>query len=46
MLAQSHRLTVYEARYLHLALRKNLPLATYDKQLIAVAPKAGVDLVN
>ena len=45
-LAQSHRLTVYDARYLHLALRKNLPLATYDKQLIAVANNAGVDLVS
>lgn len=46
VLAQAHRLTVYDARYLHLALLKNLPLATYDKQLIAVATEAGVDLVN
>lgn len=45
-LAQSHRLTVYDAGYLHLALRKNLPLATCDKQLIAAATKVGVNLVK
>ena len=30
-LARKHKLTVYDAAYLALALRENLPLATLDK---------------
>ena len=36
-LAQAHGLSVYDASYLHLALREQVPLATYDRQLIAAA---------
>ena len=32
-LAQRHHLTVYDAAYLELALRRSLPLATLDKDL-------------
>jgi predicted nucleic acid-binding protein len=32
-LAGRHRLTVYDAAYLELALRRNLPLATLDQEL-------------
>jgi predicted nucleic acid-binding protein len=32
-LAQMHRLTVYDAAYLALAIRQDLPLATYDVAL-------------
>ena len=45
-LGQSEGLTAYDARYLHLAMQENLPLATRDKQLLAAASKAGVKLVN
>jgi predicted nucleic acid-binding protein len=45
-LAKAHKLTLYDARYLHLALKVNVPLATYDKQLIAAAIKAGVKLID
>ena len=45
-LAQEHGLTVYDATYLELALRKGLPLATLDKDLIKAARKAGVALVG
>jgi predicted nucleic acid-binding protein len=45
-LAQAHGLTAYDARYLHLAMREALPLATRDKQLLAVAPKVGVKLIH
>ena len=38
-LAVTYRLTSYDASYLELALRKNLPLATLDSELI-VACKA------
>jgi predicted nucleic acid-binding protein len=45
LLAQSRNLTAYDARYLDLAMRENLPLATQDKQLLFAAPKVGVKLV-
>lgn len=40
-LAQHYQLSLYDAAYLELAMRKNLPLATYDKALIAAGQKAG-----
>ena len=46
LLAQAHCLTAYDARYLHLAMREGVDLATRDKQLLAVAPKVGVKLVT
>ncbi len=36
-LAGQHRLTVYDAAYLELALRRGLPLATLDQELRAAA---------
>jgi predicted nucleic acid-binding protein len=41
-LARSHRLAVYDATYLELALRHGLPLATLDARLAAAATAAGV----
>jgi predicted nucleic acid-binding protein len=38
-------LTAYDAAYLELAKRKGLPLATFDKELIAAAPIEGVKLI-
>lgn len=43
-LARRHSLSVYDASYLELALRRAIPLATLDKALIAAARKAGVPL--
>jgi len=40
-LARSERLTVYDAAYLELALRRGLPLATLDRDLIAAAARLG-----
>lgn len=45
-LAQRRGLTIYDASYLHLAMMLSLPLATFDRQLIAAAPAEGVDLVT
>ena len=41
-LAITHRLTSYDAAYLELALRRNLPLATLDRDLLRACKTAGV----
>lgn len=43
-LAVTYRLTSYDAAYLELALRRNLPLATLDAELIAACGIAGVQV--
>ena len=43
-LARTHHLSAYDAAYLELAMRLNLPLATLDKQLKAAALTVGVPL--
>jgi predicted nucleic acid-binding protein len=43
-LAVTYRLTSYDAAYLELALRRNLPLATLDADLIAACGSAGVQV--
>ena len=45
-LARLHRLTIYDAAYLELALRIDAPLATLDKKLAAAARAAGVLLIG
>ena len=44
-LADAHRLTLYDAAYLDLALQHSLPLATLDRDLCAAADRAGVALL-
>jgi predicted nucleic acid-binding protein len=44
-LARQFRLTVYDAAYLELAVRKSVPLATLDKALRTAAEAAGVPLL-
>jgi predicted nucleic acid-binding protein len=43
-LARQRSLSVYDATYLELAMRENLPIATLDKQLIVTAKAVGVPL--
>jgi len=43
-LAVHHGLSAYDAAYLELALRRDLPLATKDRALIEAARRAGVRL--
>jgi predicted nucleic acid-binding protein len=43
-LAEAHRLTVYDAAYLELALRAGRPLATLDRELRDAAAARGVPL--
>lgn len=45
-LSETHRLTVYDAAYLELALRRALPLATLDEQLRTAAMAEGVLLLG
>jgi len=45
-IADKHNLTIYDATYLELALRRALPLATLDKQLRSGAKAAGVQLLG
>ena len=45
-LAQEHELTVYDAVYLELAMRRELPLATLDGDLDHAAATAGVDVFS
>ena len=41
-LAEQHGLSVYDATYLELALRRNLPLGTRDRALRSAAERSGV----
>lgn len=43
-LMRRHRLTAYDATYLELAIRLRLPLATKDRELLAVASAVSVPL--
>ena len=45
-LAHRHQLSAYDAIYLELALRRNLPLATLDGDLRAAAESKGVPLLG
>ena len=45
-LCRMHKLTSYDAMYLDLALRRNLPLATLDDDLRKTAKKLGVSLLG
>lgn len=40
--AERHRLTACDAAYLELALRRNLPLATFDRSLEVAARSVGL----
>lgn len=45
-LADRFRLTLYDAAYLELAVRRNLPLATLDHELRDAARTVGLDLLG
>jgi predicted nucleic acid-binding protein len=45
-LADLHRLTVYDAAYLELAIRRHVPLATRDGDLIDAARAEGVEVLT
>jgi predicted nucleic acid-binding protein len=45
LLARKHNLTSYDAAYLELALRRGLPLASFDKELLMAAKMERVSSV-
>jgi predicted nucleic acid-binding protein len=45
-LSRKHKLSVYDAAYLALAMREHLPLSTLDKDLAATALAEGVALLS
>jgi predicted nucleic acid-binding protein len=45
-IARTHRLTVYDAAYLELALREDVPLATLDNELSSTARLEGAKLMS
>lgn len=42
--ARAYGLSAYDAQYFELALRRRAALATYDAEMIAAAPRAGIRL--
>ena len=42
--ARAHGLSAYDSLYFELALRRKAALATYDSEMIAAAPRAGIRL--
>jgi predicted nucleic acid-binding protein len=45
-LARPHQLTAHDAVYLDLAIRRSLPLCTFDRNLRLAAERAGVTVVG
>ncbi len=45
-LARTHKLSIYDAAYLELALRKNVPLATLDADLIQAAHHEAISIIE
>ena len=46
VLARSQNLSVYDAVFLHLAMREGIPLATLDRSLARAARRAGVSVLG
>ena len=45
-LARGHSLTVYDAAYLEVAVRRSLPLATLDQRLVSAAKAIGATIIG
>ncbi len=45
-LARKHKLSSYDASYLDLAMRKGLPIATLDKNLLSAAKRSKVPILS
>lgn len=45
-LANSEKLTIYDAAYLDLAIRKQIPIATLDKELLKAAKRLKIPLAT
>ena len=45
-IASSHRLSVYDASYLEVAVRRGLAVASLDRRIVTVAETLGVEVVG
>ena len=45
-MARAHRLSMYDAAYLELAVRESIPLATLDEKLASAAAAEGAGLIG
>jgi predicted nucleic acid-binding protein len=45
-MARAHNLSSYDASYLDLAMRKGLPIATFDKKLMYAAKQGNVPIIK
>lgn len=43
-IANEHNLSAYDASYIELALRTNLPITSFDKDVVKVAKKFGIKI--
>lgn len=41
-ISREHNITIYDASYIELAIRKNLPIASFDKELVNISKKIGI----
>lgn len=46
LLSEAHNLSVYDAAYLELAMRRGLPLASCDRHLVAAAERLGLEVLT
>lgn len=46
LLSLKHRLTAYDAAYLEIAIRRELPLASFDKALLKATRAEGVEVIG
>jgi predicted nucleic acid-binding protein len=44
-IAKKNKLSFYDASYLAMAVEKELPIATYDKEIIRVAENCGIEII-
>jgi len=44
--AREHEVTAYDAAYLHLAMSRGVPLATFDERLATASRAAGVPVID
>ena len=45
-IANEHKLSAYDAAYIELALRTNMQIASFDKEVIKVSGKLGIKIFN
>ena len=45
-IANEYKLSAYDAAYIELALRANIPIASFDKEIVKVSGQLGIKIFN